>query len=348
MRTDRRRPARRAFSLIELLVSISIIATLTGLTLAGIGKIRGIQLAKSTENTLNKIQLGLDQQWKAVLDQVKQDKLNKKIPPQVLALADNDPDRAEALWAYVCLRREFPDSIGEAVAPSPVTPPGKAYGVLTVGPPGNQMQVQPRATFASLSPVLGLPVTQQPGADLEAAVLLYIILNDASHRGMVSSMGDISTMAQGSVTFGGTAYPVFIDAWGAPITFRRFYGDWPVVSEIQQAPFVNSKTTNIDPMDPLGKLSNWPNKQPQGQIPYKLIAEAQVLVLPGRSFGAPARNKLITAISAGANMNKLPQPSVVAGASWWFPYWDPNHPDGLNGGDVLMGYRLHKQGNRGD
>src|SRR5438309_8885964 len=94
------RPARPGFTLIELLVAIAIIATLTGLVLSGIGRVRAVQMQKATENSLSKLQLGLDQQWKAVLDQVKQDKLNNKIPPTVVALCDKDMDRAEALWAY--------------------------------------------------------------------------------------------------------------------------------------------------------------------------------------------------------------------------------------------------------
>jgi prepilin-type N-terminal cleavage/methylation domain-containing protein len=320
----RTRPAPRpGFTLIELLVAISIMATLTGLVLAGVGRIRAVQTQKATEQSLSKLQLAIDQQWKAVLDQVKQDKINQKIPPTVVAWCDNDTDRAEVVWAYANLKREFPETIAEATTPIifPAIGTHAAY------------VLQPRATFASLAGAAGGTVDEQ------AAVLLYAILSNSSHRGMIASMEDAGTQAQGTITIGGGSFSVFRDSWTQPITFRRFFGadntrsnngyGPPQLNEVQNTPYVNGRTkqatpNQLDPIDPRGKVFP-PSPTNTWNAAHRNTVENVLHV----TFNG--QNRLITVISNGANKAN-------------------EHDTALqySTGDDLYGFRLHREGNRGD
>src|SRR5207244_2852827 len=68
------RPPRRAgFTLIELLIVISIIFILASLTLAAVFNLRESQMKNFTEATVQKLASALDQQWKAAIDQIREE-----------------------------------------------------------------------------------------------------------------------------------------------------------------------------------------------------------------------------------------------------------------------------------
>jgi hypothetical protein len=157
-------------------------------------------------------------------------------------------------------------------------------------------------------------------------VLLYAILTDSSHRGMVAAMGDASTVAQGPVPVKGTNFTAFKDAWGTPVTYRRFFGadnSFTLgfqVPEVQRPPYLNAKLASKDPLDPRGKLAvNWPTPANKTTVQNAV----------GAVFNN--QNKLITVISAGPNT--------------LYEHADVNQ---FSSSDDLYGFRLHKQGNRGD
>ena len=237
----------------------------------------------------------------------------------MVALCDNDWDRAECAWAYANLKREFPETVVEANTPILFPAVGTAPAYV----------LQPRANFAKLAGAAA------GTADEQAAVLLYAVLTEASHRGMIASMDDSATQAQASVTIGGASFSVFKDAWNTPVTYRRFFGAdnsrsttgyAQLLNEVQNPPYVNGKTlANMrDPIDPRGKL--FPISQTNAwNNAHRLAVENALQV----TFNG--HNRLITAISNGANK--------------------ANEHDTVNGyttGDDLYGFRLHKQGNRGD
>jgi prepilin-type N-terminal cleavage/methylation domain-containing protein len=266
---DTARPTspRGGFTLIELLVVIGIMALLAALVAAGVGRIRVTQMSKTTEQTLAKLQGMIDQQWKAVLDQVKQDKIQNKIPPPIVQFCDNDTDRAEALWAYMNLKREFPQTFAEARTAVQI----------------NGYTLQPRATYASV------PATSTGSPEAEAAVLLYLNVSEMGRRGMTTPTDDAFASAQSEIDLGGGKFRVFRDAWGTPITFIRFAQN----AELDALPFVNPKDSYKDPMDNRGKLAGWSN------------TTNRTLVLGAlNTAGAPAvafdsRNKIPTVVSAG-------------------------------------------------
>src|SRR5688500_2474531 len=71
--------ARSAFTLIELLVVIAIIAILGALVAGAIHRLTGSQQIKRTEATVKKVQTGFEIQWKAVVDDAKDEIKNHKV-----------------------------------------------------------------------------------------------------------------------------------------------------------------------------------------------------------------------------------------------------------------------------
>src|SRR6186997_3042654 len=110
MRFAPRYHRRTAFSLVELLVVISIIAVLSALSLSAVFGLRESQIKNATETTVQKLASALDQQWKATMDQIYEE------TPATWAVnlstngSTRGPDlrRARALYIKGRLRQEFP------------------------------------------------------------------------------------------------------------------------------------------------------------------------------------------------------------------------------------------------
>src|SRR5436190_1966990 len=123
MRLSKRSITRRGFSLIELLVVIGIIAVLMGLAAGAYFSVAKSQNVKRTETTIKKVATGLNSQWSSVIDEVKNEIKNGQQPvgasgnfwANLLLIAGNDRDRANALYLKMRLRQEFPQSYTEAV-----------------------------------------------------------------------------------------------------------------------------------------------------------------------------------------------------------------------------------------
>jgi prepilin-type N-terminal cleavage/methylation domain-containing protein len=340
------RPSRRAgFTLIELMTVIGIIALLVALIAGGIAKVRTGQQTAAAEQTVNKLQIALDQQWKAVLDQCKQDRVKKTQNfATLLSFCGGDADLAETLWAYMNLIREFPQTFAEA------TNPVKIPGVLSI---------PARNTFASVSG------TSSGNATEQAAVLLYLNLSEKGNRGMGFNADDVTASAQSNLVIGGSNFRVFVDPWGGPITFLRFadYGAPPTSGgspfELQATPFLNANAVSPDSLDPQAKLpkfmynynsmtNSWLINSNGTAIQSGLNANITLhpIFFPTSPVSGPSppsaspppllRNKIITAISTGPNLNFEDDPLG-------------NNATGNNstgGTDDLFGYRLRKLGQK--
>ncbi|HKI32111.1 MAG TPA: prepilin-type N-terminal cleavage/methylation domain-containing protein, partial [Gemmataceae bacterium] len=108
-----RTSARCGFTLIELLIVVTIILVLVSLSVAGVMKVLNLQQRRNTEQTVSKLDKGLAQQWKAVIDTAKTEQVN----PIAQGLAGNDAlgnNRARVIHILMCLRREFPTNFTEA------------------------------------------------------------------------------------------------------------------------------------------------------------------------------------------------------------------------------------------
>lgn len=130
-----------------------------------------------------------------------------------------------------------------------------------------------------------------------------------SESGAGGTRFDADDAMRGAKGFLGS-YEVFIDAWKTPITFVRHAQS----AELDQPPYVRPGSSLNDPLDPQGRLSYFLSHGSYGSMQAAF----------GVSFNN--HNRQITVISAGANRN-----------------WD-----GLYDQDNVVGYRLRRQGARGD
>lgn len=276
--TTSSRPAPRAgFSLVELMVVIGIITVLVAITGVALQKtVEGRRNAVSREQ-VTKLQQSLDAEYERIVRQCADDQRNKKIDKSVMDYAENDPNRALAIWTALKLRQHFPDSFAEAL--SPVNVSNQQTGQVV-------FSLKPLATFEK---VRGLASNGNEAE--ETGALLYIILTDKTVSGggaMASSADDLGQHRR--VNFvtrqGGTKdLETFVDGWNNSVGFRR----WEKNQEIQSSPYTDGARGNRDPLDPKNLVYGWADTVRGGPTGD----------MSNPTFGFTGVNRMITAYSVG-------------------------------------------------
>ena len=234
---------RRGFSLVEILVVITIIGVLTAITAGAMFRLKASQTTSNTEGTLSKIDRSVMLRWGAVLEQA------KRTVPVSLVDRCGDKDRALALWTYATLKNEFPMTFLEA----------KATVNLGAG-----ASLSPRKYFVNVAngPALA-------SLDEESAALLYAGVNQSGNAGNAAGTDGLNQQI-GNTKPDGSGAAVYKDGWGGHIFFLRHASG----GEINNPPYsrpnaitvsvpvapsgtVQKQLNVVNILDPRGLISDW-------------------------------------------------------------------------------------------
>jgi prepilin-type N-terminal cleavage/methylation domain-containing protein len=281
--TTRGRFGRPAFTLIELIVVITIIAILVSLSAAATIRFIGVQQRSNTQTTINKVYDRVNTSYKAYRDQFDpRDTIPSAIHDYILTnLANpNDPNaesRARVIYIKMRYKQVFPMNFKEALNPFPLPP---------------------LPTYQAYLSKLG--VTASTGAAYESSACLLMALSQAQGGGGVNAeaLAGGSSVASFALP-SGQSIQAFVDAWGTPLTFAR----WPTGCTLLN-PNGLPKSGFNDPGDPQGYLANFVN----GWVTSSYAANYRTLLhnLPTSSpTGTPLSYKLVPMIVSAGPDRKL-------------------------------------------
>jgi len=229
---------RDAFSLVELLVVLAIIAVLITLTAAAVMRFSNVGVGGATKTNLNKVHLKLTEQWKGVTDGAGKESLespiNTAVPPAphpqysyasaavgLSGGANYADERVRKQYVALRQRQAFPASFAEAFWPHSSLKPASPQKTAPFAWP---------AYVAYLAELGITPDQEATGAswgtipqDVQAAVCVLMIIQKGPKN--TGTTGDELGSAVGQLPLTplqGTARGV-VDAWKHPVLFTRRY-----------------------------------------------------------------------------------------------------------------------------
>jgi prepilin-type N-terminal cleavage/methylation domain-containing protein len=264
---------RPAFTMIELLVVISIIAILVTLGASAAFRVMAAQQRSNTQLLLNRINSHLQKQFANFNDKFRRENLpNPAWRPGNFAsgttggtalamqMANQDTELARVIHFKFRYKQWFPTSFAEVFSPD-----ASGTGTYLALPAYTSWLSQYGITSAASSTL---------SAEEESAACLYMILQ---RGGETTGEGD-KGMA-GNVKYVNSV-PIMTDGWGRALIFCRWpIGDGPP-TQLPIGPSVPNGRTALnrngaytsgkfaDPLDPRGKLTSvawWKNAQQQTQ-----------------------------------------------------------------------------------
>jgi prepilin-type N-terminal cleavage/methylation domain-containing protein len=278
---------RDAFTLIELMVVIVIIAALVALSASAVVKYIEVQQNANTQSILDRTQSQLARAWSKVKDQAYAETIPSGVESWIWSNlaqipgepADTTTRRVRVLYVKLKLRQAFPMNFNEALNPAPL-PPLQAY-----------------VTYLN-----SLGVTASTGAAYESSACLLMALQ----RGVSGAGIDPSQLTVGGFTGNANGIPYLTDAWNRPIYFSRV----PVGSAILNPnPYPGDGQDGAnDPLDPNGYLQapNW--AQTTGASgPYGAVFTALTLQ---KLAGPDSSYKIAPMVASGGAVNWVRSPGT--------------------------------------
>ncbi|HEY7331144.1 MAG TPA: prepilin-type N-terminal cleavage/methylation domain-containing protein [Gemmataceae bacterium] len=285
------RVEREAFTLMEMMVVITIMAALIALSASAVMKFIAVQQTTNTQSTLDRVQSQLIKAWSKVKDQA----IKESIDPSVMLLKGTDPnaqERARVLHIKLKLRQAFPMTFNEALNPAPL---------------------QPLQGYVSYLTNLGITGSSAATAPIESSACLLMALQ----RGVSGAGIDPSDLtaggAAGSLPLPGGSLPYLTDAWARPIFFTRVPAGNLYLNPVTPTSVANVYTTlpwslttglpvtcysqpgSNDPGDPTGLLVSTPWRTVYGPPFFAATSE----VVPLLPQGANTSFKLAPMVASG-------------------------------------------------
>lgn len=266
--------ARQAFTIIELLVVISILGVLAALSAGVVFRVTSAQTTATSRTLITRLGSALQKQVTKVADEAK----STSPPSAAQALAGADPTnldlaRSKVIALKLHQKRRFPTTFAEALNPSPA------------------MAFKPYTDYLNKLGIYSSNVASQPMAHQSAACLLMIL------RTGQDAVGEDDLGMAGSIKALGTPpVPCLVDAWGTPLVFCRWpTGDTNGISPANRFGWQNGYN---DPADTQGQL-NFPAWYTTG---FGNNFQTQLHVLRPHQAGKPQSLKLVpTIMSAGSD-----------------------------------------------
>jgi prepilin-type N-terminal cleavage/methylation domain-containing protein len=206
-------PRRHAFTLLELLVVMTIIGLLASMLLFGLSRVQSQARTSRTKTTIVKLDELLRRRWDSYA--------TRRVPVDTRGMSPRDATELRLVALRQLMRLEMPDRwIDVTTGPTQLT---RIDGSAFTTPPA--VIARPALSEAYLryynSVSVGKTSDGKPTAQFQNAECLYMMLtvgvmDDASGRELFaeSEIGDVD----------GDGAPEFLDAWGMPIRYLR----WPV------------------------------------------------------------------------------------------------------------------------
>ena len=352
-KVQRQRPG---FTLIELLVVITIIAILIAFSFGGVMRVRTSQQVRSSEDIVEKVQLAVDNQYKAITAQAYKEISGGGTTPEAQSLINymgGDTDAAQALLTYCRIRQNFPQTFAEVqLAPNgtlltTTVPNGPAVTYFTI--PGSGAYFFTKSNFLPFASMAATNLTPSQ----QSAALLYAAVADTGTGGIT-----FDAVATNTAHFdftpkgGGTTIHSYKDAFNQPIGFCRFGTNvelqvtnagqtingvtYPVAYANPNATYnATYKVHYQDTLDPSGKLFLWT----QTHIPNAGASGAASVIFVhngdpanATSFNSTHRRPVVYSTGYNTAYESLNQ----AAATTPYPALDD-----------ILGYRLTQLGQRG-
>ncbi len=207
--------SRTGFTLVELLVTISIIAVLASLVLVGLAGVQETARRDRTRAQIAKIDSMIGEKWESFRTR----RLPLVLPPN-LPLNEREMLRVEAMRALMVM--ELPDSrreVRDALTSTPNSSLWLAYRRAARRFLINKHRLNESSTPLASTPQFNNIINQYWSDNQESAECLYLILSQIFEDDQ-AALEFFPERERGDVDNDGM--PEIIDAWGTPIRFIRW------------------------------------------------------------------------------------------------------------------------------